>query len=236
MARPPIYKTKDGKRCPSVTTITGRYKETGALMWWANQIGLGIHESCESQPICRKCGRRQGLTQAEGKTPAADTGKFAHALIEEKIVGSEFERRDFEHLTQDQVDEATLCLETYVKWQSRFGVEYVSTELSLLSEAHKFGGTLDACGYIEGNFCLIDWKTSNGFYVDYLVQLAGYLILLEENGMPQVEEIHCLRFSKANASFEHRFWPRRTFEPAIDYFVAARGLYAMEAPLKKMLK
>ena len=30
-----VYKTQDGVRVPSVTTVISRFKEAGALMYWA---------------------------------------------------------------------------------------------------------------------------------------------------------------------------------------------------------
>ena len=33
------YKTQDGKRAPGVTTIIGRFKDSGGLLWWAFEQG-----------------------------------------------------------------------------------------------------------------------------------------------------------------------------------------------------
>ena len=37
---PVIYKDHRGNRLPSVTSIIGRFKESGGLLYWANQQGL----------------------------------------------------------------------------------------------------------------------------------------------------------------------------------------------------
>jgi hypothetical protein len=37
---PVIYKDHRGNRLPSVTTIIGRFKDSGGLLYWANQQGL----------------------------------------------------------------------------------------------------------------------------------------------------------------------------------------------------
>ena len=40
MARPKDgYKNNEGKRVPGVTTIIGRFKDSGALMYWAFEQG-----------------------------------------------------------------------------------------------------------------------------------------------------------------------------------------------------
>ena len=66
-----IYKTKDGKRVPSVTTITGRFKESGGLIWWAWDLGI------------------QGIDYRKVRDSAADAGTLAHAMICEKHAGKE---------------------------------------------------------------------------------------------------------------------------------------------------
>ena len=42
---PIIYKDHRGNRLPSVTTIIGRFKESGGLLYWANQQGLKARRS-----------------------------------------------------------------------------------------------------------------------------------------------------------------------------------------------
>ena len=37
---PVIYKDHRGNRLPSVTSIIGRFKESGGLLYWANRQGL----------------------------------------------------------------------------------------------------------------------------------------------------------------------------------------------------
>ena len=50
-----------------------------------------------------------------------------------------------------------------------------------------------------------DWKTSNHIYADYLIQVAAYDILIEENH-PEIKIVghDIFRFSKEFGDFEHR--------------------------------
>ena len=63
------YKTKDGKRVPGVTTIIGRFKDSGALLWWAFAQG----KSAERGEISSLYDKRD---------EAADNGTLAHELVE----------------------------------------------------------------------------------------------------------------------------------------------------------
>jgi hypothetical protein len=57
------YYLADGTRVPSVTTIIGRFKESGALIHWAWSIG------------------RAGKDYREERDKAADAGTMAHAAV-----------------------------------------------------------------------------------------------------------------------------------------------------------
>ena len=69
--RPGVYKLADGTRVPSVTTITGRFKESGALIHWAWNLGM------------------QQIDYKKARDDAADAGHIAHELIDAHIHGRE---------------------------------------------------------------------------------------------------------------------------------------------------
>src|SRR3990167_1835908 len=70
MARPKDgYRLKDGTRVPSVTTVIGRFKESGALIHWAWEQGAA------------------GKDYRETRDSAADSGTKAHTLVEQWIRG-----------------------------------------------------------------------------------------------------------------------------------------------------
>ena len=168
-------------------------------------------------------------------------GTLGHDLIEKHIFETDgkdytIDDEEFSHLTPDEYATAEQCAETFKKWFKAYDVKIITTELGLVSEEYQFGGRLDATAMIDGKFVLLDWKTSKGVYESYLSQLGGYIILLEENGQPLVQEIHILRVSKESGGFEHRMWPRDKVRIAIDHFIHCRKLYEMDKVIKKLLK
>lgn len=215
MAAREIYKDKAGKRLPSVTTIIGRFKESGGLLYWANQAGL------------------DGKTLDEARTPAATAGTMAHDLVEAFING-----QDLPDLVGDEtvVANAHSAFDVYKRWQGMTKLEIRHTEVSLVSETHRFGGRLDAIGQVDNQLVLVDWKTSNSVYADYLYQLAAYGLLWEENypEHPLVGGYHLCRFAKEQGDFAHHYYPSLAEEK--ETFIAMRALYDRVKATEKRVK
>jgi hypothetical protein len=66
---PVIYRDHRGNRLPSVTTIIGRFKESGGLLYWANQQGL------------------EGKTLDQARAEVTTPGTLAHKAVEDHING-----------------------------------------------------------------------------------------------------------------------------------------------------
>lgn len=201
-----IYKDSDGKRLPSVTTIIGRFKDSGALLYWANNAGL------------------EGKTLDQARIPAATAGTMAHSLVEAHL-----NKRELPTLEGDGeiIGKARRAFDAYLTWSAMTKLEVRHTEVSLASERHKFGGTLDAIGIVNGSngLALIDWKTSNSIYPDYLYQLAAYKLLWEENypDHPITGGAHLCRFAKEDGDYAHHHFPRLDDEAGT--FLVMRDLY-----------
>jgi hypothetical protein len=199
-----IYKDADGKRLPSVTTIIGRFKDSGALLYWANSAGL------------------DGKTLDQARIPAATAGTMAHALVEAHL-----NKRPLPELEGDAdvIAKARRAFDAFLSWHATSKVEFVHTEVALASEKHKFGGTLDAIGRLNGRLILCDFKTSAALYADYLYQLAAYGLLWDESypDHPLEGGFHLLRFAKDEGDFVHAVFPSLTEEATT--FLAMRALY-----------
>lgn len=216
------------EKLPSVTTILGRFKESGGLMKWAYSTG-------------REHGRLEALGQeapaslydVSGK--AADIGTAAHAMVEAFIRGGQPETC-FTYLqlpNDEDRAKAINAFNTYRDWQSMTRLEIVDQEMHLVSKVHRFGGTPDAIGRFNGELCLVDWKTSNAVYGDYLMQLAAYRVLWEENhpGRPLTGGFHLCRFSKEHGDFGHHYY--RELDNAWEMFKHLRAAYDFDRELKK---
>jgi hypothetical protein len=212
--RPTKYVLKDGARVPGVTTITGRWKDSGGLIHWAWQQGI------------------DGIDYRKTRDSAADAGSIAHDMIEAHIHNEVYKAPP--GTDPAVIVKATRALDNFRKWAEQTRLNVLATELPFVSEKHRFGGTLDALGEVMGSLALLDWKSSAGVYADYLAQVAAYVILYEENRPGRsVEAIHLLRFDKECDTFAHHQWGGGVIENAKKFFLLGRELYDIDQRLKK---
>jgi hypothetical protein len=210
-----IYRDSEGNRLPSVTTIISRFKDSDGLLRWANQAGLN------------------GQTLDEARAPAATAGTMAHELVEAHV-----NRRPLPQLRGDPeiVARAHKAFETYLRWQEMTRLVIRHSEVSLVSEAHKFGGRIDAIGMFADALCLIDWKATAALYPDYLLQCAAYTLLWEETypDHPLSGGVHLCRFAKDSGDFSHSHFPDVSEER--ETFLLMRCLYDRVRAVERRVK
>lgn len=208
------YRLKDGTKVPGTTTVIGRFKDSGGLLFWAFAQGKLAEQGVISKLY-------------DNANKAADLGTIAHGYIDDHIHKREF------MLDRDNALPAVTAFETYLKWEKAYSVEFVETEMQLVSEEYQFGGTPDAIGIVNDELCLIDWKTSNAVYTDHLIQLAAYGHLWDVNNpdKPIVGGYHLCRFAKENGDFSHHYWP--DLSEAWEQFKLFRRAYDIDKGLKK---
>jgi hypothetical protein len=227
------YRIASGEKIPSVTTILGRFKESGGLVQWAYKQGRE-HENLSMRNLPAPI----HLYDVVGK--AAEAGTIAHDLIEQHLLhGKLFLPGEplpecAANADVDVIKKARNSFAQFLEWNSQTKLRVIQTEKSLVSEAHKYGGTWDGIGRdVKDRLVLIDWKTSNGVYGDYLYQLAAYAILIEEC-MPELGPVtgfHLLRVAKEHADFAHHYYGELEAEKR--GFILMRELYGIDAVVKK---
>jgi len=211
------YKLKNGDKVPGVTTIIGRFKDSGGLLYWAFEQG----KAAEQGKISNLYDKRD---------EAATAGTLAHAMVETHIKGDPLPALP----DNDIGKQARQGFENYLRWQEDNKIKVIKQEMILVSETYKFGGCPDALGKdSRGDLCILDWKTSNGIYPDYLIQIAAYHQLWGENhpDEPITGGYHLLRFSKEHADFAHHYWSE--LNDALEQFKLFRQAYDLDKLLKK---
>ena len=209
--RPDQYKNKEGNRLPSVTTILGRFKDSGPLLFWAFEQG----KAAERGEIKKLYDKRD---------EAAEIGTVAHDMAEafiHKINPMECLRAA--ELPEEASHTALQAFEMFERWVEISNVEWTHTEVPVVSERLQVAGTIDAVANVAGKRCIVDFKTSKGIYPDYFVQVAAYADMWEEVHGEKIEEIHILRFGKNRPDFEHQFrldWTKelKSFELMVELY------------------
>jgi len=183
-----VYKTKDGQRVPGATTITGILNKP-ALVAWANKIGL------------------QGIEVAKYVDELASIGTLIHSMVEHHLKGLKLDLNDY---TPNQIDTAENGFLKYLEWEKQNHPKLIASELCLVSEEMKYGGTIDAIMEIDGKTTLVDFKSSKGIFPEHFLQVAGgYAPLVEENGY-KIDDIRILRIGRdENEGFDYLSCPNR---------------------------
>ena len=217
MPTQPYYITVDDKkvRVPSVTTITGRFKDSGGLIHWAWQCGT------------------DGIDYRDARDAAASAGTVAHGMIELFIKGEDPNSVECED--PEMLAKAQQGFRNFKLWFSSSRVEILETEMPLVSETYRFGGCPDGLGTIGEDLTLLDWKTGNATYIEHIIQVRAYGRLVEENQRGIVQRYDLCRFSKEGASFHHSSWSAEELEPAWQAFLKERALYDDLKVLKGLL-
>lgn len=176
------YKLQNGTVVPGTTTITGLLNKP-QLVLWANRLGL------------------EGIDCSKYTDEAAKVGTLAHAMIEADLKG---EAPDLRAYSQEQISLAENAVLSWFEWKKQHEIIPIEVETQYVSEAMKYGGTVDCYCMLDGKATLLDFKTGKAIYDEYFVQLAAYKNLLQELDLP-VEETRILRVGRDETEgFEER--------------------------------
>lgn len=210
------YHLADGTEVPGVTTILGRFKDSGGLLFWAFNQG--------------KSGAR---TLYEKRDQASDTGTHVHAMVEADLHGQEPPAMP-EHFTDEMRAGALSGFRAYKENLKRTKAFVMPLEVQLVSEEYRFGGTPDGIVEFEGIVDMADWKTSNGVYLDYIVQGAAYIHLWNtHHPESKCTGLRIFRFGKESGTFAEHYYPPETLEIAWRQFVLFREAFDLDKVLKK---
>lgn len=198
------YRAADGLWVPSVTTVLNVIAKDN-LMEWSNHLGF------------------QGIRYREHLDSLARAGTLTHAHIQAELTGtaapdetsySDRERRD-----------AFSAMFHWRAWRKQYTFGRVLVEKPLVSEIHRYAGTLDAIIELDGQPVLLDWKTSKQVYLSHLMQVAAYQHLVRENWGRNlsVAVVVCPRVGGGYK--EVRLEPNEELEELFDAFLQAKRLY-----------
>ena len=186
---------------PSVTNVLGVINKP-ALAPWARNAAL---ESVQTALLAR-AGMTESITtewvaevidQAR-QTPdfkrdqAAGFGTQAHELLDQVIQG----------LEPEVPPELEPVINNFQAWRASSGMDIQLTEAMVYSEKHRYAGSADAIAYRDGKLIVLDWKTGNGIYPEYGLQVAAYANALEEMTGEPVGEAWTVRLGRTDLDFE----------------------------------
>ena len=119
-------------------------------------------------------------------------------------------------------EEAQTAIEAFRAWVSENDVEWHSAEQKVYHRKYKYAGTVDAVATINGEYSVIDWKTSKAVYPEYYLQVAAYAKALEDMEGRPVDSAYILRCDKKTGKFQ--CVKSEDFELDFNAFLAAQSL------------
>ena len=222
------------KRLPGVTGVLSVIAKP-ALIPWAKKEALA---SVETAIMKRLDGRASAAVEIDRewigqvlqeakkrpdkiKDQAAAFGTHAHALIDRIILGDE---------PAEIPPEVAGPVHAFKDWWRSSGIELVMGDTKVASPEYGYGGSLDALGRRNGRYVILDWKTSNGIYTEYALQVAAYAQAFRETyGVPCSEAI-IVRFGK-KLPIEFEYKELADLDLSLSAFLAAKSLKeALEQP------
>lgn len=202
-------------RVPGVTTVLSQlgWGQDG-LLYWANTAGL------------------DGLTLEEARKPACDVGTVTHACIEAQLTGQPMP--DISQLDEHSRSAVGKTLSAWDAWTNLHKFQPLSSELSLVSDSLRYGGTLDAALTL-GETSIVDWKTGKAVYGKDLCQVVAYGKLWEEvHPDKPIKRYHILRLGKTDASFHHHSWDAQALEPCWEVFKTCLRMRELQKVVEAM--
>jgi hypothetical protein len=162
---------------------------------------------------------------------AGDIGSIVHLLIEAHIKGKiqnekiEPELKDY---SKADIDKAENSFIAYLDWEKRNNLVYVASELRVVSEQYRAGGTIDILARNNNDLWLIDPKSSKGIYPEFIVQVAAYRVFYEYQEDEAISEVHLLHLDKKDGSFADHKLSSSQLQAAFRVFDHCRQLYNLK--------
>ena len=243
---------------PSVTQIAHILDKSSALLPWACKmmqeklLRLLAGKDLKTLPTeeLEKLITESKSAHRDKKEEAADIGSIAHKWIEEyiKLILSD-PFKNFEIPLLPDNEKSANCVRAALDWMVKHNVQWVSTETKVYSRTYKYAGTMDGLAYVDScddrkccpnefkhRLSLIDWKSSNYLYLEFLLQVAAYQFAYEEESGNSVEDRWIIRLGKENGKVEPWHLEKKDYEEDLDAFLSALDLFNSVKSINERMK
>lgn len=159
------YLLEDGSEVPGVTTILG-ILDKPALKYYFYNLG------------------KQGRHPDSAKQQAMDVGTLSHYLVECFVKGEPAEID--EGFSEKDVLKAESICEAFKQYWGKRKAELVHSELAIIDEVRRYGGTADLIVNTDKGMELWDLKTAKAIWPEYFIQAEAYVELFDEDATPRI--------------------------------------------------
>lgn len=191
---------KKGTFYPSVTTILSVFPKGIGF----NKYLVSQNSWEESQETLNKAGAR---------------GTLIHKATEDLERGETLQR-DFYSLDVWQ------ALMGFCNWHQKFSPKMIYTEESLVSDKLKTGGTVDRVYEIDGEYMVLDIKSSNAIHDNYYIQTSVYAKMIEEKFKITISKTAILRITgRRKEGYEYKIHERDEWQEDFKLFKPLQDIW-----------
>ena len=186
------YITVSVQKVPSVTTIIGSnlgWNKNSLLGWTRKKMNEGI------DPL-------------RIRDFAGEVGTVAHGFIEQFFTGEVVNIYEY---PSEAVTAAQVAFEAFLAFESTNEMVMGESEVPIVHEDLLYGGTIDWVGQMNGERCMIDFKTSSNVHVDHYIQLCAYRELYAHKYGEMLDKAYLLHMDKMTGN--HTLHTLTNFEP-----------------------
>jgi len=197
-----IYIRRDnGEWLKSVTKATGILDKPALIPWACKVMAEKLVEiATQKGKLVITDIEASKSAWREKRDKSAEKGTIIHDLVSQYINFKLGVNKKAPAMPKDeQVENAYLA---FRDWEAEHNVKFIATEVLVYSKKYNFVGTLDCIAEVNGEYCLIDFKSGNGIYWDYILQVSGYGIAHEEETEKPFDRCWIVRFGQNDANFQ----------------------------------
>jgi hypothetical protein len=146
-------------------------------------------------------------------------------------------------------ERAASCVKAALAWINEHNVQFVETERKIYSKKYSYAGTMDGLAHVsscndptccaekfENRLSIIDWKSSNYLYIEYLYQTAAYEAAYEEEFGVDIADRWIIRLGKEDGEFDPWHTLPEDFQEDIEGFLDALSLHRSVASTNERMK
>jgi len=195
----------NGEFVPAVTSVLSTtIAKQQFLMPWAVKMGaewFKDNSEAFSQAEISIDDMVNGIKRAYKKKSAGaiDLGRQVHEWCEQAIL---WKLGNAEVPSMPTDEKAANSINAFREWIKQNEVEWLAAEQRVYSRTHNYAGTVDAVARVNGEFAVIDFKTSARIYEEYYLQVAAYSKCVEDIYGEAVDGAYILRFDKESGKFD----------------------------------
>jgi len=208
---------------PSVTTITDVYPKGFGYIKWLKDLGSN------SDQVLKEAGEQ---------------GTLIHDAIGSFFHGKEITWADDNGNAKYNMEQWNMLMRFY-EFYKTYKPNPIAIEYSMVDGELGFGGTLDFVGIINNQVWLIDWKSSNGVYRSYELQISAYVTMWNKlNPDKKIQRFGILHLKSATRGpdktgkvIQGAGWklhePEKSLDELFDFFQMTQKIWLKENPTAK---